>query len=269
MQAVQNNARSLAIGAASSVSNGLTAGGLVPDSGLASPGVANSVLPKDGGTWVGASTPTQTTSAGQTLVTINQTAPQALLNWQTFNVGAQTTVNFNQQGNTNWVALNKIAANGVPSEILGSIRADGSVYVINQNGIIFGGSSQVNVHTLIASALDLNDPNYTNFLNGTGLLVNSPTTFTGGNPGTSVWVQAGAQLNAAGGNVLLLAPKVQNDGAITTPSGQALLLGGNDVLLTTGDSYVRGFIVTPNPNLRRILTWQLVLLLDDAGECRQ
>jgi hypothetical protein len=75
MQAVQNNARGFAMGAASSVPNGLATGGLVPDSGLASPGAANSVLAKDGGTWVGASTPTQTTSAGQTVVTINQTAP--------------------------------------------------------------------------------------------------------------------------------------------------------------------------------------------------
>jgi large exoprotein involved in heme utilization and adhesion len=45
----------------------------------------------------------------------------------------------------------------VPSEILGQIRADGQVYLINRNGIIFGGSSQVNVGTLVASALPIND----------------------------------------------------------------------------------------------------------------
>ena len=146
------------------------------------------------------------------------------------------------------MVLNKITASGVPSVILGSIKADGSVYIINQNGIIFGGSSQVNVHTLIASALDLNDAGYTNFLKGNGILVKTPT-FQGGIAGTSVWIQAGAQINATGGNVLLLAPSVQNDGAIATPSGQTLLLGGSDVILAAGDSYVRGFIVTPNPNL--------------------
>jgi hypothetical protein len=114
--------RNQATAAPSTVPNGLANGGLVPDSGLAGAGVANPVT-----SWVGANTPIQASSNGQTIVMINQTAPQALLNWQIFNVGAQTTVNFNQQGNANWVALNKIAASGVPSQILGSIRADGSV----------------------------------------------------------------------------------------------------------------------------------------------
>ncbi|MEQ1771212.1 MAG: filamentous hemagglutinin N-terminal domain-containing protein, partial [Devosia sp.] len=41
--------------------------------------------------------------------------------------------------------------------MLGSIRADGQVYVINRNGIIFGGASQVNVSTLVASSLPIND----------------------------------------------------------------------------------------------------------------
>src|SRR5262249_15195114 len=100
-------------------------------------------------------TPTQTTSNGQTVVTIQQTQPAAILNWQSFNVGANTTVNFNQQGNPTWAALNRISANGVPSQILGSIRADGQVYLINQSGIIFGGSSQVNVGSLVASAVNI------------------------------------------------------------------------------------------------------------------
>jgi hypothetical protein len=69
------------------VPNGLNAGGLAPDSGLAAPGVANPVS-----SWVNASTPVQTTSNGQTLVAIQQTAPQALLNWTTFNVGKNTIV---------------------------------------------------------------------------------------------------------------------------------------------------------------------------------
>ncbi len=78
IQAVQSAARNLALGTPSSVPNGLAPGGLVPDSGLASTGVANPVT-----TWVGANTPTQTTSNGQTNVDIQQTAAQAILNWNT------------------------------------------------------------------------------------------------------------------------------------------------------------------------------------------
>ena len=102
MQAVQANARSLALGVAPSVPNGLVTGGLVPDSGLTSAGVAAPVT-----TWQGADTPTQSTSGGQTVVTINQTSPQALLNWQTFNVGAQTVVNYHNPDLSPWTIARK------------------------------------------------------------------------------------------------------------------------------------------------------------------
>jgi filamentous hemagglutinin family protein len=243
MQAAQSAARNLALSAPSSVPNGLVPGGLVVDPSVTFKSDGTTSSPN----WVNANAPSATTTNGVTTVTINQTAAQALLSWGQFNVGKNTVVDFNQQGKANWVVLNKITASGVPSKILGSIKADGSVYIINQNGIVFGRSSQVNVHTLIASALDLNDAGYANFLNGSGLpLSGTSPTFQGGIAGASVWVQAGAQINASGGNVLLLAPMVQNDGAVSTPSGQALLLGGSDASLITGDSYIRGFVVCPH-----------------------
>jgi filamentous hemagglutinin len=239
MQAVQGAAHNLALSAPSSVPNGLVPGGLVVDPSVTfrSDGTSNSA------NWVNANAPSASTSNGVTTVTINQTDAQALLSWGQFNVGKNTIIDFNQQGNSSWVVLNKITASGVPSQILGSIRADGGVYIINQNGIVFGGSSQVNVQSLIASTLDLNDAGYAKFLNGSGLpLSGTSPTFQGGIASASVWVQAGAQINATGGNVLLLGPIVQNDGAINTPSGQTLLLGGSDATLETGDSYLRGFV---------------------------
>ncbi len=111
-------------------------------------------------------------TSGATTVTVTQTAQQALLTWQTFNIGKNTTLDFDQSlGGANvgnWVAINKVAANIAPSQILGSLQAPGQVYVINQNGIIFGGGSQVNTHALVASSLPIND----NLVN-TGLLNNS------------------------------------------------------------------------------------------------
>jgi filamentous hemagglutinin family protein len=112
--------------------------------------------------WQNANLPTQSTSNGQTTVTIQQTAQKAILTWFNFNVGKNTTAYFDQSagtaadGSNNWVALNRVIdPSGVPSQILGQIRAEGSVYLINRNGIIFGGSSQVNVNTFVASSLNL------------------------------------------------------------------------------------------------------------------
>ncbi|MDR3663325.1 MAG: filamentous hemagglutinin N-terminal domain-containing protein, partial [Mycobacterium sp.] len=105
--------------------------------------------------------PTQSVSGGQTTVTVQQTAQRAIMTWQQFNVGRNTTLYFDQSaGNSSngnsWVALNRIDASGSPSQILGSIKAEGTVLLINPNGIIFTGTSQIDVHTLIASSLDLN-----------------------------------------------------------------------------------------------------------------
>jgi hypothetical protein len=61
---------------------------------------------------------------------------------------------------------------GVPSQILGSIEAPGQVYVINRNGIVFGGSSQVNTRGFVASTLPINDN-----LIGRGLLNNPDSQF--------------------------------------------------------------------------------------------
>src|SRR5262249_6136736 len=100
------------------VPNGLTPGGL-----QVAPGVGT-----DPSLWVGATLPTQTASAGKTNVTIVQNQQQALLNWQTFNIGKNTDLIFDQTaGGANareWIAFNKVTdPSGVPSQILGSIDA--------------------------------------------------------------------------------------------------------------------------------------------------
>src|ERR1017187_3350805 len=134
------------------VPNGLVGGGLQVDPRVS----LNPSL------WSGASLPQQSVVGNQTEVTIAQNAPQAILNWSSFNIGKQTTLNFDQSlggsPQSTWIAFNKVNdPTGVPSQILVMIPAPGQVYVINANGIIFGGSAQINVNTLVASALPIND----------------------------------------------------------------------------------------------------------------
>ena len=81
-------------------------------------------------------------SSGTTL-TINQATNSAILNWASFDIAAGHSVNFKQPG-TSSIALNKIfSAN--PSQIFGSLSANGQVYLINLNGFLFGRNSTVNV----------------------------------------------------------------------------------------------------------------------------
>ncbi|WP_454629937.1 filamentous haemagglutinin family protein [Bradyrhizobium cenepequi] len=229
MQAVQAAARAAA--RAAGVADGLAPGGLQVAPGA----VPGSTL------WRGANLPTQVTDGGRAKVTVTQTESKAILTWQTFNVGAKTDLRFDQQGNRNWVALNRVTGSTAPSQILGNISADGSVYVINRNGIIFGAGSQVNVGSLIASTAGITD---TQFLNN-GIYsaqsgANYLPSFTGATgqitveAGASIETAAPSSVTSGGGFVLLMGSQVANAGAIATPKGQTVLAAGDDFILRPG-----------------------------------
>ena len=237
IQGVQAAARAAAAAAQVSV----TAPIAVPN-GLGTGGLATN-MPAG---WNGATAPTQSVDgSGQTQVNIRQINPQAILNWETFNVGARTTLTFDQGGNGSWVALNRVT--GVagqalrPSQILGDIKADGHVYVINQSGIIFGGNSQVNVGSLIASAAGITDE----LFKANGIY----STQSGGNYAANfkdaagkVVVEAGASIKTrtptdptvGGGYVLMIGQQVENAGEIVTPQGQTILAAGDNFIIRRG-----------------------------------
>src|SRR5579883_692334 len=272
MQRAQSAARALAATAPNSVPNGLAPGGLQVAPNTSDPSV-----------WQGADLPTQSTANGKTTVEIDQTQQKAILTWTSFNVGQNTEVYFNQSaGNTSsgndWIALNRIVdPSGVPSQIFGQIKAEGTVYLINQNGVIFRGTSQVNVNSLIASSLPfMGDPANlasmtpgsagfdtavqaanSEFLNvgitGPGNTGGSFLGATGSSAGPTsegdVTVDAGAEIEAGKlGYALLAAPDVSNAGTILAPDGQVILAASTAVELpATGAS-------TPNSWLSLSLT---------------
>ena len=183
------------------------------------------------------------TQAGNQL-TVNQTANNALLNWQSFNIGQGSGVKFVQPSATS-VAVNEIYQNS-PSQIFGSLTANGRIYLINQNGILFGAGAQVNVAGLVASSLNIT-PNA--LANGIAPSVTGDPTSPSfqavpGVTSGAVTVAQGAALNAPGGQIFLFAPQVANQGTITTPDGQTILAAGSAVYLAASqDPNVRGLIV--------------------------
>ncbi|HEX3487412.1 MAG TPA: filamentous hemagglutinin family protein [Micropepsaceae bacterium] len=211
--------------------------------------------------WINAN-PLQKNS-GNSTATVQQTAPNALLTWKSFDLNNGETLVFDQQDNATWTVLNRIvagsAADGTrlsPSYILGAIKAPGSVYVINPNGIIFGPNAQINVHSLIASTLDVGDPTMTvaernNFFLNVGITnasntANSHLSFSyraaDTAPEGDVVIEPGAVITAnlaprsvspdAGGFVYLFAPNVENDGTIIAPAGEVLMVAAQAIQLT-------------------------------------
>ena len=180
-----------------------------------------------------------TASTSGNTMTITQSSPTAILNWQNFNIDKGYTVNFVQPSSTA-SALNRIwDAN--PTTIAGNLNANGQIYLINQNGIVFANGARVNVNGLIASSLDIQDAIYEK-----GYLSNydSPNTSNPAFSGTGgfVKVDTGAQLN--GSRIMMFAPIVENSGTINTTDGQAVLAAGTSVYLEASqDPNLRGVLV--------------------------
>ncbi len=187
-----------------------------------------------------------------TTMAINQLSKSAILNWKDFNIANGYSVKFTQPSSTS-AALNRIWS-ADPSVIAGKLSANGQIYLINQNGILFANGAQINVGGLTASALDISD---STFLNGL-LSQNSQTQLSSGHllpvfdvslnsTGTAggITVESGAQITAAdGGRVMLLGSTVTNQGAISTPDGQTILGAGNKIYLaSTSDPTMRGLLV--------------------------
>lgn len=157
---------------------------------------------------------------------IDQSTQRATINWQGFGIGAGETVNF-VQPNASAITLNRVVGNE-RSVIDGVLNANGKVFLINSNGVLFNKGSSVNTAGLVASALDISDADfnagrYVFNANGSRGSVINMGTLTAGN----------------GGYVALLGNSVSNQGVIVATKGAVALNSGEKISLNfNGDSLV-------------------------------
>ncbi|PHR90063.1 MAG: hypothetical protein COA78_35475, partial [Blastopirellula sp.] len=153
------------------------------------------------------------------ITTILQNSNQLIIDWNSFNVNSNETVNFNQPGASS-VALNNILQYDA-SRINGQINANGQVILINPRGLIFGSGAQINTAGLIVSSLSIAKKA---FLNGEyafrdlddsqGIIINNGT------------------INASSGGVTLLGESVINNGIIQAELGYINLAAGKQAFLS-------------------------------------
>lgn len=177
--------------------------------------------------------------SNESTLTVKQESSRATFNWKNFNLDRGNSVQFDQP-NKESVALNRIWQ-ADPSAIAGNLRANGQIYLINQNGILFKDGASVNTQALIASTLDLSDDAFQKGIIQPG----NPAIFAG--TSGSIEVEKGAELSAnPGGWIMLLAPTVNNAGKIETNDGQVILAAGQKVYLRpadANDASLRGMLV--------------------------
>ncbi|HSI46755.1 MAG TPA: filamentous hemagglutinin N-terminal domain-containing protein [Ideonella sp.] len=171
---------------------------------------------------------------------IQQSSSKAIINWDSFNIGAGETVNFIQPSLKS-VTLNRVLGND-PSAIFGQLNATGTVMLVNPNGIVFGAGSRVDVGGLVATTSNISDRD---FLAGR-FNFNTPSPLaTGG------IVNAGQISIKDSGLAALVAPSVQNSGVIQARLGRIALAGAERFTLDfQGDgllSFSAGSAVTQHP----------------------
>ncbi|WP_158905913.1 filamentous hemagglutinin N-terminal domain-containing protein [Burkholderia sp. L27(2015)] len=170
---------------------------------------------------------TATVATVGTTTTINQTSQRAVIDWTKLSTASNEALVFNQP-NASAIALNRITGTS-PSIFMGSLSANGQVYILNPNGVVFGADSQVNVGGLVASTMRM-DANA--FMNGSA-------TFTSDSTATGSVVNKGTLTAADGGYIALLGGSVRNEGTIIARLGTVALGAGSNITLTfSGNSLV-------------------------------
>ena len=191
-------------------------------------------LPTGGAVVRGTASIGQTSSAQSAAMTINQSSQRAVINWNSFNVGQNASVTFNQP-NANAVTLNRIADQN-PSQVFGQINANGQVFLSNPSGIYFSPTAQANVGALTATTHSVSDDD---FMAGNMVFTRNGATGAVVNDG---------RLNAAlGGYIVLLAPDVRNAGVIVAQAGTVALAAGEAITLNfNGAGGLAGITTTPS-----------------------
>jgi filamentous hemagglutinin len=227
-----------------------------------------------------------TVSQSGNQMTVNQNQGQAnvIIDWSSFNIGSVSTVRFNQGSgtpgtatwtpNSSYAALNRIYDLN-PSLIYGNLLADGKVYLINRNGILFGPGSQVNVYSLAASALNIATKDFNNNLLRFTTSTSDYDTGQAGALSPDVTVaNFGTITTASGGFAALVGPQAVNGGTISSPSGKIALIGVADAGQNQTDvefsptAVVGGPYITYNPNAKPgiALNTETGSLISDTGQ---
>ncbi len=146
---------------------------------------------------------------------ITQTTDKAIVNWQSFNIGANESTHF-QQPSSSSITLNRINPGQGASQIFGSLTSNGRIILVNQAGIYFSASAHVDVGGIMASTVDITDQN---FLAGK-YVFDQPSSLHG------TVVNRGTIIAANNGLVALIGSNVSNEGYIQAHAGSVVLASG-------------------------------------------
>lgn len=188
--------------------------------------IESNALPS-GGTVVGGSAGFDYTIPNE--LHIQQHTDRTVINWDSFNIGQNALTQFHQNSSSS-IAVNRVTGAGIdPTQILGTLKANGIVVVLDRNGVIFGQNSVVDVGGIIASTGNIDDQS---FLNGDSFLSLKDA--------AQGEIVLNGQISVSdAGLAAFVAPSVANNGIIRAKLGRVSLAGATSA---TVDLYGDGLI---------------------------
>ena len=157
---------------------------------------------------------------GTAAVTVTQSSDKAIINWNTFNIANGETTRFIQPSASS-VALNRVTGGLGPSQIFGTLSANGRVFLVNPDGILFGPNSKIDTAGFLAT---------TNNIKNDDFMAGRYNFTLPGRPDASI-INQGTITAQTGGFAALVAPGVRNSGTITARLGTIGLGASNGFML--------------------------------------
>ncbi len=148
------------------------------------------------------------------ILNIDQFTNKAIINWEHFSISENEITYFNMPSSTASI-LNRVVTNN-PSNIYGQLLSNGSIYLINPNGIFIGPNAIINTHNFFASTLHLTNED---FLNSKDMNLENNNFSKIENLGR---IQASK-------NIHIISERVENKGSINAQNTH--LIGANKVFL--------------------------------------
>ena len=175
-----------------------------------------------------------TKSTDNATLNINQSTSSLITNWDSFNIGANATVNFIQP-TTSSTALNRVTTS-TPSQIYGNLNANGQVFLINSAGIYFSKNSRVDTGGFVASTLDISNENFLN----KNYKFNKTDSITG------TIYNLGAVTAKDKNFVAFISSTIKNEGSAIAKDGSVALLSGDEVTISFDPHGMINFIIDKN-----------------------
>lgn len=185
-----------------------------------------------------------------TVTTINQNSANALIDWRSFDVNANETVNF-QHPSARAITLNRINA-AAPSQIDGAVNANGNVWIINPSGVLIGSTARINTGGFLASTAGID----------TAAFMAGDYRFDqAGDPNSAV-INRGMITFGEAGFVGLVGPTAQNEGVIAGQLGRVVIQGSDGFAIDlAGD----GIIALPTGQATELAAVNTGQIINDGG----